>query len=85
MEREQVQRTFEKILEGFMNKNDYGLISEIDFNATRSDNGFDSLDSIEFVMDCEKEFNIGIPDDVAAELDSQPLSAWVDYLAENVA
>ena len=36
----------------------------------RADLGCDSLDAVEIIMECEKEFNISIPDDEAANLNT---------------
>jgi len=41
-------------------------ISERDYNLTsdfRKDWGCDSLDMVELIMECEREFNLFIPDD----------------------
>ncbi len=42
--------------------------SEISYSSTLSDLGADSLDAVELVMECEKEFGINIPDDEAERI-----------------
>ena len=34
----------------------------------KDDLGADSLDSVEFIMECEKTFNFSIPDDVSEQI-----------------
>ena len=46
-----------------------------------NDLGADSLDVVEFVMEVEKEFNITIPDDAAAKM--QTVGAAVKYIDEH--
>ena len=46
-----------------------------------NDLGADSLDVVEFVMEVEKEFDITIPDDVAAKLET--VGDAVKYIDEN--
>ncbi|MCL2748711.1 MAG: acyl carrier protein [Alphaproteobacteria bacterium] len=43
-----------------------------------ADLGADSLDTVEFIMDVEKEFNITIPDDAAAKM--KKVKDAVDYI-----
>ena len=50
-------------------------------NKLESDYNFDSLDSIEFVMALEEEFNIEIPDD-DADMHDPSVQAVYDYLNE---
>ncbi|MCL1891674.1 MAG: acyl carrier protein [Alphaproteobacteria bacterium] len=47
-----------------------------------ADLGADSLDVVEFVMEVEKEFNITIPDDAAAKM--QTVGDAVKYIDANV-
>ncbi|MGI5846246.1 MAG: acyl carrier protein [Alphaproteobacteria bacterium] len=46
-----------------------------------ADLGADSLDVVEFVMEVEKEFNITIPDDAAAKI--QTVGDAVKYIEAN--
>lgn len=47
--------------------------------------GLDSLDFVELIMECEKEFNISIPDDKAEGLKTfnQVVTAIEGFLAES--
>ena len=47
-----------------------------------SDLGFDSLDIVELIMNCEKEFNIIIDDDIAEKLTTPKKS--IEYLEKAV-
>ncbi len=46
-----------------------------------NDLGADSLDTVELIMEFEKEFNIGIPDDQAEKIGT--VGEAVNYLEEN--
>ena len=46
-----------------------------------NDLGADSLDTVELIMEFEKEFNIAIPDDQAEKIST--VGQAVDYIAEN--
>jgi acyl carrier protein len=46
-----------------------------------NDLGADSLDTVELIMEFEKEFNISIPDDQAENI--QTVGQAVDYIEEN--
>ena len=46
-----------------------------------NDLGADSLDTVELVMEFEKEFNIAIPDDQAEKI--QTVGQAVDYVEKN--
>ncbi|MGM0479621.1 MAG: acyl carrier protein [Bacteroidota bacterium] len=46
-----------------------------------NDLGADSLDTVELIMEFEKEFNIAIPDDQAENI--QTVGQAVDYIEEN--
>ena len=46
-----------------------------------NDLGADSLDTVELIMEFEKEFNIGIPDDTAETISS--VGDAIKYLEEN--
>ena len=47
-----------------------------------NDLGADSLDTVELIMEFEKEFNIGIPDDQAESIST--VGAAIKYIEENV-
>ncbi len=47
-----------------------------------NDLGADSLDTVELIMEFEKEFNIAIPDDQAEKIGT--VGQAVDYIANNV-
>jgi acyl carrier protein len=46
-----------------------------------NDLGADSLDTVELIMEFEKEFNIGIPDDQAEKIGS--VSDAIKYIEDN--
>ena len=46
-----------------------------------NDLGADSLDTVELLMECEKEFNIGIPDDQAESIGT--VGEAIKYIEEN--
>jgi acyl carrier protein len=54
------------------------VTSEASFTA---DLGADSLDTVELIMEFEKEFNVSIPDDQAENI--QTVGQAVSYLEEN--
>jgi len=47
-----------------------------------NDLGADSLDTVELIMELEKEFNIAIPDDQAEKIST--VGQAVDYIQANV-
>jgi acyl carrier protein len=47
-----------------------------------NDLGADSLDTVELIMEFEKEFNIGIPDDQAEKIGT--VGEAIKYVEENV-
>ena len=47
-----------------------------------NDLGADSLDTVELIMEFEKEFNIGIPDDQAEKISS--VGEAIKYIENNV-
>lgn len=47
-----------------------------------NDLGADSLDTVELIMEFEKEFNIGIPDDQAENIGT--VGEAVKYIEENI-
>ena len=46
-----------------------------------NDLGADSLDTVELIMEFEKEFNIGIPDDQAEKISN--VAETIKYIEEN--
>ena len=57
--------------------------SEVTTEASfTNDLGADSLDTVELIMEFEKEFNISIPDDQAEDIGT--VGQAVAYLEENV-
>jgi acyl carrier protein len=60
-------------------------VDESEVNADASftnDLGADSLDTVELIMEFEKEFNIAIPDDQAEKIGT--VGQAVDYIQNNV-
>lgn len=56
--------------------------SEVTTEASfTNDLGADSLDTVELIMEFEKEFNIGIPDDQAESIGS--VGDAIKYIEEN--
>jgi acyl carrier protein len=56
--------------------------SEVTTEASfTNDLGADSLDTVELIMEFEKEFNIGIPDDQAENIST--VGEAVSYIEEN--
>ncbi|MBN1416779.1 MAG: acyl carrier protein [Bacteroidales bacterium] len=47
-----------------------------------NDLGADSLDTVELIMEFEKEFNIGIPDDAAENIST--VGEAIKYIEDNV-
>ncbi len=47
-----------------------------------NDLGADSLDTVELIMEFEKEFDVSIPDDEAENI--QTVGAAIEYLEKNV-
>ena len=57
--------------------------SEVTLEASfTNDLGADSLDTVELIMEFEKEFNIGIPDDQAEKIGT--VGDAVTYISDNV-
>ena len=56
--------------------------SEVNPEATfTNDLGADSLDTVELIMEFEKEFNMGIPDDQAENIST--VGEAIKYIEEN--
>ncbi|MFM9943614.1 MAG: acyl carrier protein [Bacteroidia bacterium] len=57
--------------------------SEVTTEASfTNDLGADSLDTVELIMEFEKEFNIAIPDDQAEKIGT--VGQAIDYISANV-
>ena len=57
--------------------------SEVTTDASfTNDLGADSLDTVELIMEFEKEFNIAIPDEQAEKIGT--VGEAVDYISKNV-
>ena len=57
--------------------------SEVTPNASfTNDLGADSLDTVELIMELEKEFGMSIPDDQAEKIST--VQDAIDYIANNV-
>jgi acyl carrier protein len=57
--------------------------NEVTPNASfTNDLGADSLDTVELIMEFEKEFNIGIPDDQAENIET--VGEAIKYIEDNV-
>ncbi|MFM1913872.1 MAG: hypothetical protein RIR51_1724 [Bacteroidota bacterium] len=57
-------------------------LSEVTPEASFTDDlGADSLDTVELIMEFEKEFNVSIPDDQAVNI--QTVGQAISYLEEN--
>lgn len=56
--------------------------NEITSTTTLIDLGGDSLDAIEIIMDCEREFGISIPDDDTEKLDT--FEKLVNYITMKI-
>ncbi len=56
--------------------------ADVTEEATFTDLGADSLDTVELVMEFEKEFNIAIPDDIAEKIST--VGDAIKYIEENV-
>jgi acyl carrier protein len=57
--------------------------SEVNRDASfTNDLGADSLDTVELIMEFEKEFNIAIPDDQAEKIST--VGQAIDYIEKNI-
>ncbi len=56
--------------------------ADVTEDASFTDLGADSLDTVELVMEFEKEFNISIPDDIAEKIST--VGEAIKYIEENV-
>jgi acyl carrier protein len=57
---------------------------EIDENKSLNDMGFDSMDGVELIMEFEKRFGIGIPDDDVEGITYKPIAWMIDYMCNLV-
>lgn len=73
---------FKRVKKIIMDKLSVGA-SEIHLNAEfKRDLGADSLDSVELIMEFEKEFNLTIPDEVAANINT--IGQAIDYIRSHI-
>lgn len=80
MERDEIKKQVVRII------SESAGVDEVEITENsrlQDDLGVDSLDAVFIIMECEKEFNIGIPDDEAAELNT--FGEIIDYIHKNVA
>ena len=73
--------TFDKVKEVVIDKlgvDEAAITEEAHFV---NDLGADSLDTVELIMEFEKQFNISIPDDKAEGI--QTVGDAIDYIADN--
>lgn len=73
-----IEQRVKKIIVDQLNVNEEQVTSEASF---LDDLGADSLDTVELIMEFEKEFNIAIPDDQAEKIST--VGQAVDYITEN--
>jgi acyl carrier protein len=60
----------------------FNKIEDYDLDQPFNNLGIDSLDQVELIMTCEKEFDIMIPDDKAVELVTP--RQLIEYLQDHV-
>ena len=65
-----------------LKKMDLGSLNVEEINFDSDDLGFDSLDTVQLVMDLEEEFDISIPDEDAEEL--LQVGQAIEYIKEQV-
>lgn len=80
MEREKIK---DVVIDLITRYNNSGLEITED-SSIMDDLGLDSLDCVELVMDCERKFNIGVPDE-----DFEPMKTWtvgefINYLQTKI-
>lgn len=74
-----IAETVSKIIVDKLGVNDSEVTPEASFT---NDLGADSLDTVELIMEFEKEFDISIPDDEAENI--QTVGAAIEYLTSQV-
>ena len=74
-----IEQRVKKIIVDQLNINEEQVTSEASF---LDDLGADSLDTVELIMEFEKEFNVSIPDEEAEKI--QTVGDAVAYLKDNV-
>lgn len=77
-----MSEVYQKIMEIFRTKLDYGDDVEIRPDATFEELNIDSLDLLEVVMAIELEYNIEIPDDALNEIKN--VEGAVEYVEKIV-
>lgn len=70
-----------KVTEMLMNKLRISK-TEISFESTLKDLGADSLEGVEIILELEKEFGIGIPDDITPEV--QNIGGLCKYIEKKI-
>jgi acyl carrier protein len=73
-----MEETVKEIIERHLGINPSSYTNESKFVE---DLACDSLDMIEVIMECEREFNIAIPDDVISKLIT--VQDLIDYIKEH--
>lgn len=79
MERSEIKTVVTEFLSG-LSTCSYGSDDIQEGHNLRDDLGVDSLDFVELVMLCEKEFNIGIPDWAVAEKENCSVGEFIDLV-----
>ena len=74
-----IEERVKDIIVNQLNVNEEQVTAEASF---LEDLGADSLDTVELIMEFEKEFNVSIPDEEAEKI--QTVGDAVAYLKENV-
>lgn len=78
MNRSEIEATVKKIIVDKLGREESAITLEANFTA---DLGADSLDTVELIMEFEKEFNISIPDDQAEKIST--VGDAIAYIEDN--
>jgi acyl carrier protein len=73
---------FKQTINDHLDEMGFNKIEDYDMDQPFKNLGIDSLDQVELIMKCEKEFNIEIPDNKAADIVTPRL--LIEYLEKNV-
>lgn len=73
---------FKQTINDHLEEIGFSKIEDYDLDQPFNNLGIDSLDQVELIMMCEKEFNMTIPDDKAVELVTP--RQLIEYLEKNV-
>ena len=60
------------------------LDEDLSPDSTLNQMGLDSLDYLELIMDLEKEFNIGIPEEDLINMGDQTVETLTDYVSNRL-